>query len=122
MKHLIPLLLSGTLALAACGGSSDEGGADEAAAASTDPVAEVTDHWFDWWAESAGETAESLGLEITDVVDRDCIASWVGQMSPADLEWNLVLARGDVPEGDLTADGDAKMESLRDECIDFTGG
>lgn len=117
MKRTLTLLAaSSTLLIASCGGSSDSG--DSAAAIDR---ALITEDIYNDWIESSTETAESLDLAVTDVVDKDCIDAAVQTLSDADAEYLTTLARGDVPAGDLTDAGYDAMDAVRD-CVDFTGG
>jgi len=105
--------------MAACGGS-DSGDSDAASDSSGDPVEVVTEMWYDWWAGADGAavaTAESLDLAIEDVVDKDCIRSFVEQFSAEDLS---IQANEEMV--DISDAGYDILDQLGDECIDFTGG
>ena len=115
-RNATPLVLMATLVITNCGGNSDE--TDSAAAIDRTLVAQDL---YNDWVESSTETAESLDLAIEDVVDRNCIDAAVAILSDDDAEYLTTLARGDIPEGDLTDAGYDVMDQVRD-CVDFTGG
>jgi len=118
IKHVLAVVGSLTL-MAACGGS-DSGDSDAASDSSGDPVEVVTEMWYDWWAGADGAavaTAESLDLAIEDVVDKDCIRSFVEQFSAEDLS---IQANEEMV--DISDAGYDILDQLGDECIDFTGG
>jgi len=120
-SHSVRVGFAAVMALAisaGCGGSADS---DEAA---PDPASDrdviVTDI-YDFWAESSAATAESLDLALADVVDRACIADAVAQFSDADAALLIAQANGEITDEISDAAYDV-MDSIREDCIDFTGG
>ncbi len=117
MRHTsLFIVLASTALIASCSSAPDTSDA-------VSPInrTRVADDIYNDWIESSTETAESLGLNVTDVVDRSCIDRTVQQLNDPDAEYLTTLALGEIPPGDLTEDGWDLMDQIRD-CIDFTGG
>lgn len=103
---------------AGCGGGTDSDATASGGGSDRDVI--VADI-YDFWAESSAATAESLDLALADVVDRACIADAVAQFSDADAALLVAQANGEITEEISDAAYDV-MDSIREDCIDFTGG
>jgi len=103
---------------AGCGGGA---GSDEAASDDGKDRDVIVADIYDFWAESSAATAESLDLALADVVDRACITDAVAQFSDADVALLVAQASGEITDDISDAAYDV-MDSIREDCIDFTGG
>jgi hypothetical protein len=107
----IVLIASAVLA-AGCSGGSDSAVIDRSL---------IEADIYEFWTEASAPTAESLELQIEDVVDRACINAAVQEFSDADAEKLTAQAQGDITD-DISDAGFDIYDAVREDCIDFTGG
>ena len=108
--HIV-LIASASLA-AGCSGGSDSAVIDRNL---------IEADIYEFWTEASAPTAESLELQIEDVVDRACINAAVQEFSDADAEKLTAQAQGDITD-DISDAGFDIYDAVREDCIDFTGG
>ena len=120
-SHSVRVGIAAVIALVISAGCGGGAGSDEAASDDGSDRDVIVADIYDFWAESSAATAESLDLELADVVDRACIADAVAQFSDADAALLIAQANGEITDDISDAAYDV-MDSIREDCIDFTGG
>ena len=120
-SHSVRVGIAAVIALVISAGCGGGAGSDEAASDDGKDRDVIVADIYDFWAESSAATAESLDLALADVVDRACIADAVAQFSDADAALLVAQANGEITDDISDAAYDV-MDSIREDCIDFTGG
>lgn len=120
-SHSVRVGIAAVTALVISAGCGGGAGSDEAASDDGKDRDVIVADIYDFWAESSAATAESLDLALADVVDRACIADAVAQFSDADAALLVAQANGEITDDISDAAYDV-MDSIREDCIDFTGG
>ena len=120
-SHSVRVGIAAVIALVISAGCGGGAGSDEAASDDGNDRDVIVADIYDFWAESSAATAESLDLALADVVDRACIADAVAQFSDADAALLVAQANGEITDDISDAAYDV-MDSIREDCVDFTGG